>query len=86
MSRFPTAGHLISWAGLRPRNDESSGKRRSTRIRKSGTWLKTTLVTAAWSAVRKNDAYLRAQFLRPKAQRGATKAIVAVAASMLAAV
>jgi transposase len=47
MSRFPTARHLISWAGLCPRNDESAGKRRTTRIRKSGTWLKTTLVTAA---------------------------------------
>ncbi|TGR16585.1 transposase, partial [Mesorhizobium sp. M8A.F.Ca.ET.197.01.1.1] len=38
MARFPTAGHLISWAGLCPRNDESAGKRRSTRVRKSGTW------------------------------------------------
>lgn len=46
MSRFPTAGNLISWAGLCPRNDESAGKRRSTRVRKSGNWLKTTLVTA----------------------------------------
>jgi len=44
MSRFPTAGHLISWAGLCPRLDESAGKRRSTRTRRSGTWLKTTLV------------------------------------------
>lgn len=49
MARFPTSGHLISWAGLCPRNDESAGKRRSTRVRKSGTWLKTTLVTAAWA-------------------------------------
>jgi transposase len=86
MSRFPTAGHLVSWAGLCPRNDESAGKRRSTRVRKSGTWLKTTLVTAAWSAVRKNDSYLRSQFLRLKARRGAKKAIVAVAASMLTAI
>ena len=44
MTRFPTAGNLVSWAGLCPRNDETAGKRRSTRIRKSGTWLKTTLV------------------------------------------
>lgn len=86
MSRFPTAGHLLSWAGLSPRNDESAGKRRSTRIRKSGTWLKTTLVTAAWTAVRKHDSYLRSQFLRIKARRGAKKAIIAVAASMLTAV
>src|SRR5271167_4511695 len=52
MTRFSTPGNLISWAGLCPRNDESAGKRRSTRVRKSGTWLKTTLVTAAWSAIR----------------------------------
>lgn len=85
MTRFPDSGHLVSWAGLCPRNDESAGKRRSTRTRKSGTWLKTTLVTAAWSAVRVKDSYLRAQFLRIKARRGAKKAILAVAASMLTA-
>jgi transposase len=85
MTRFPDAGHLVSWAGLCPRNDESAGKRRSTRVRKSGTWLKTSLVTAAWAAVRVQDTYLRAQFLRIKARRGAKKAILAVAASMLTA-
>jgi len=83
MTRFATPGHLISWAGLCPRNDESAGKRRSTRLRKGGTWLKTTLVTAAWAAVRTKTSYLRAQFQRLKARRGARKAIVAVAASML---
>lgn len=85
MTRFPTAGHLVSWAGLCPRNDESAGKRRSTRVRKSGTWLKTILVTAAWAAVRKKESYLRSQFLRLKARRGPKKAILAVAASMLTA-
>jgi transposase len=49
MTRFPDPGHLISWAGLCPRNDESAGKRRSTRVRKGAPWLKTTLVTAAWA-------------------------------------
>jgi transposase len=53
MSRFPTAGHLISWAGLCPRNDESAGKRRSTRLRKGAPWLKTTLVQCAWAGARK---------------------------------
>jgi len=85
MSRFPTPGHLVSWAGLCPRSDESAGKRRSTRVRKSGTWLKTTLVTCAWAAVRTKDTYLRAQFHRIRARRGAKKAILAVAASMLTA-
>jgi len=85
MSRFPSAAHLVSWAGLCPRNDESAGKRRSTRVRKSGTWLKTTLVTAAWSAIKVKDSYLRVQFVRIKTRRGAKKAILAVAASMLTA-
>ena len=85
MTRFPTSGHLISWAGLCPRNDESAGKRRSTRVRNSTPWLKTTLVTAAWAGVRVKKSYLHAQFLRIKARRGAKKAILAVAASMLTA-
>lgn len=83
MTRFPTPAHLISWAGLCPRNDESAGKRRSTRVRKGAPWLKTTLVTAAWAAVRTKDSYLQAQFLRIKPRRGSKKAILAVAASML---
>jgi transposase len=85
MSRFPTAGHLISWAGLCPRNDESAGKRRSTRLRHGASWLKTTLVQAAWSAARCKDGYLPAQFRRIKSRRGPKKAIIAVAASMLTA-
>jgi transposase len=83
MARFPTAGHLLSWATMCPRNDESAGKRRSTRTRKGAPWLKTALVTAAWAAIRVKGSYLQAQFLRLKARRGAKKAILAVAASML---
>jgi transposase len=86
MRRFPDPGHLISWAGLCPRSDESAGKRRSTRVRKGAPWLKTTLVSAAWAAVRTKGSYLQAQFLRIKSRRGAKKAILAVAASMLTAV
>lgn len=85
MSRFPTAGHLISWAGLCPRNDESAGKRRSTRLRQGAPWLKATLVQAAWSAARCKQGYLPAQFRRIKSRRGPKKAIMAVAASMLTA-
>ena len=85
MSRFPTVGHLISWAGLCPKLDESAGKHRSVRIRKGAPWLKTSLISAAWAAVRTKHTYLRAQFARLKARRGAKKAIVAVAASMLTA-
>ena len=85
MTRFPTAAHLVSWAGLCPRHDESAGKRRSTRVRPGAPWLKTTLVPAAWAAVRTKNSSLPAQFLRLKARRGAKKAILAVAASMLGA-
>ena len=85
MSRFKTPGHLVSWAGLFPRNDESAGKRRSTRLRHGGNWLKTTLVQCAWAAVRVKGGYLQAQFHRLRARRGAKKAILAVAASMLTA-
>jgi len=85
MSRFPTQGHLISWAGLCPKNDESAGKRRSNRMRKGAPWLKTTLIQCAWAAARKKGSYLQAQFQRLRARRGAKKAIGAVAASMLTA-
>lgn len=85
MSRFPSPGHLISWAGLCPRNDETAGKRRSTRLRKGAPWLKTQLVQAAWCATRATRCYPRAQFLRLKARRGPKKAIMAVAATLLTA-
>jgi len=86
MSRFPTVGHLLSWAGLCPRNDESAGKRRSSRLRKGAQWLKTTLVQCSWAAKNKKGSYLQAQFLRLKSRRGPQKAICAVAASILTAV
>src|SRR5467141_4386777 len=86
MSRFPSDAHLISWAGICPRNDESAGKRRSNRLRKGAPWLKTTLVQCAWAAVKKKNSYLQAQFHRIKARRGPNKAIMAVAASILTAI
>lgn len=86
MSRFPSAKHLVSWACLCPRSDESAGKRRSTRIRAGRGWLKPMLVQAAWSAVRTKGSYERALFQRLKARRGPQKAIVAVAASLLRAI
>jgi transposase len=85
MSRFPTAGHLLSWAGLCPRNDESASKRRSNRLRKGAQWLKTTLVQCGWAAKNKKASYLQAQFLRLRSRRGPQKAVCAVAASILTA-
>lgn len=85
MRRFPTPGHLVSWAGLCPRMDESAGKRRTARVRPGAPWLKTVLVQSAWSASRSKGTYLQAQFFRLRARRGPKKAVVAVAASMLTA-
>jgi transposase len=84
LGRFPTVGHLISWAGLCPRMDESAGKKRNTRIKKGAPWLKTTLVQAAWAAVRTKGSYFASLYQSVKNRRGSkNKAIIAVAASML---
>ena len=85
MSRFETAGHLISWAGLCPKNDQSAGKRRSNRMKKGAPWLKSTLIQCAWCASRTKGSYLQAQYLRLRSRRGAKKAVCAVAASILTA-
>jgi transposase len=86
MSRFPTAGHLVAWAGLCPGQNESAGKRKPSRLRKGAPWLKTMLVQCAWAAKRKKDSYYRAQFFRLQGRRGPQKAICAVAASILTAI
>jgi transposase len=86
MSRFPTAGHLVAWTGLCPGQNESAGKRKSSRLRKGAPWLKTMLVQCAWAAKRSKNSYYRAQFYRLQARRGPQKAICAVAASILTAI
>lgn len=86
MNRFQTAGHLVAWAGMCPGQNESAGKRKSSRLRKGAPWLKTMLVQCAWAASRKKDSYYKAQFNRLRAKRGPKKAICAVAASMLTAI
>ena len=86
MSRFPTAGHLLAWAGLCPGQNESAGKRKSSRLRKGAPWLKTLLIQCAWAASRRQDSYYKAQFSRLKARRGPKKAVCAVAASILTAI
>lgn len=83
LTRFPSAAHLASWAGLCPGNDESAGKRRSGRTRKGSPWLRTALVEAAQAAARTKDTYLAAQYRRLAARRGAKRAVVAVAHSLL---
>jgi transposase len=83
VSRFPTPGHLSSWAGVCPGNDESAGKRRSGKIRRGSPWLRTALVEAAHGAGRTKNTYLGAQYHRLAARRGKKKALVAVAHSIL---
>lgn len=86
MSRFRTAGHLVAWSGLCPGQNESAGKRKSSRLRKGAPWLKTMLVQCAWAAKRQKNSYYRAQFYRLSGRRGPQKAICAVAASILTAI
>jgi transposase len=82
-SRFPSAQHLASWAGLCPGNHESGGKRRSGSTRKGSPWLRACLVQAAHAAARTKGTYLAAQYRRLAARRGRAKAAVAVAHSIL---
>jgi transposase len=83
MTPFKTHRHLVSWARMCPRLDESAGKVHSTRTMKGAAWIKTLMIQAAWCAIKVKDGYPRAQFLRLRARRGTKKAIVAVAASLL---
>jgi len=85
MTVFPTAGHLVSWAGLCPGHDESAGKRRSGRTRKGSKWLRTGLLEAALAATHTKDSYLAAQYRRLKTRRGHGRASIAVCHSILAA-
>ena len=83
MSRFPDAGHLASWAGLSPGNNESAGKRHSGSTCKGNRYLRRILTQSAWSVMRKKDCYLTALFRRVSVKGGRKKAALAVAHRML---
>jgi transposase len=83
MTRFPTAGHLASWAGMCPGNNESAGKRRSGKTRQGSPFLRAALAEAGWAAGRTKDTYLGTQFRRLAARRGRKRAVVAVGHSIL---
>jgi len=83
MSRFPTAGHLASWAGMCPGNNESAGKHRSGRTRKGSKWLRKALIEAGQAAGRTKDTYLAAQYAQIRTRRGPQRAAVAVGHSIL---
>lgn len=83
MSRFPTAAHAASWAGLAPGRHESAGRNRSSRIREGNKHLKAALVQAAHAAGKRKDHYLGAQYRRLAARRGKQRAAIAVVHSIL---
>ena len=83
MTQFPTAAHLASWAGVCPGNNESAGKRISSKVRKGSPWLRRMACQSAWAAARTKNTYLSAQFKRLAARRGRKCAIIAVAHSVL---
>ncbi|MCD7778572.1 MAG: IS110 family transposase [Clostridiales bacterium] len=86
MSRFPGDGHISSWAGLCPGNNESAKKKKSGKTRKGNALLRTTLITCAHAAVKNKKSYFYAQFMRISPHRGKKRAYVAVAHSMLIAI
>jgi len=83
MTRFPTADHLASWAGLSPGSNESAGKRKSGKTTKGNRWLKRCLSQAAWGASHTKDTYLSAQFRQIAKRRGRKRATIAVARTIL---
>jgi transposase len=86
MARFPTAGHLASWAGTCPGSNESAGRVKSTKTRPGNPYLKGALGIAAMSAARSQDTYLAAKYRRIASRRGPIKAVVAVEHAILIAI
>ncbi len=86
MERFPSHGHLASWAGMCPGNNESAGKRKSGKTRKGDQWLRRSLIEMSWAASRTKRTYLNALYHRLAKRRGVKKANVAVGHSILVSV
>jgi transposase len=83
MSRFPTAAHLASWAGMAPGTNITGGKRQSGKTTKGDLWLRDILTQCAWGAARTRDTYLSTQFWRLARRIGKKKAAIAVGHSIL---
>jgi len=83
VAKFPTAGHLASWAGMCPGNDESGGKRRSGRTTKGSRWLRAALVQVAWAAVHAKGTVFGAAYRRWSKRMGKKKALIAAGHKVL---
>jgi transposase len=83
MTRFPSAKHLASWAGMCPGNYESGGKRLNGKTRKGSRWLRQVLVEAAHVAAKTKGTYLAAQYRRIAARRGKKRALMALGHTIL---
>lgn len=83
MTRFQSSSHLASWAGMAPGQNESAGKKKAARTRDGNKYLRSALIEAAASAIRKKDSYLAAKYYRLKIRRGTKKARVAIAHQIL---
>jgi transposase len=83
LSRWPTAPHFCSWAGMCPGNRESAGKRRRATVRKGNPWLKRSLTEAAWAASRSRQSYLGARYQQLQRTKGHKRAIVALGHEIL---
>lgn len=87
MSAFPTSKHLCSWAGLAPQNDQSAGKKKTTRISRAGVYIKPLLVQCALNAIRcKDNPEIATRYNALKKRRGHKKAIIAIARMLLTAI
>jgi transposase len=86
MDQFPSAGHLASWAGMCPGNNESAGKSKSSKTTKGSRWLRCALTQAAWAATHKKGSYFQAKYRRLVGRRGKKRALVAIGHSMLVAI
>jgi transposase len=86
MTAFPSADHLVSWAGVCPGKRESAGKARRAPVRRGNRWLTRTLGQAAWAARNKKQSYLAARFRQIARRRGDKRAVIAVGHSILIAV
>jgi len=87
MSVFETSRHLCSWAGLAPQNDQSAGKKKTTRISRAGAYIKPILVQCALAAIKSNKhTEVRNRYQAIKKRRGHKKAIIAIARMLLTAI